>query len=290
MSKISLSACFAILVAEISINMGAALGKGLFPIVGPEGVAALRTSIAAILLLAVLRPWTVSAKNGEWGWLVLYGLSLGTMNLLIYWAIERIPIGIAVTIEICGPLAVVLLTSRTPRDFLWLALAVFGILLLTPWPGTDTPLDPIGIAFAAGAAACWALYILFGKQASRMGSRIAVSLGMVIACVVTVPFGVSAAGEGLLAPEVLALGLIVALASSAIPYFLEMLALEQLSSRIFGVVTSSAPAIAALVGVVMLGEHLALHQWAAIALIIAASAGCSLTSRAVVEGPEKLGA
>lgn len=290
MNKVSLSACFAILVAEVSINTGAALGKSLFPVIGPEGVAALRTSIAAVLLLAFLRPWSAPVKSRKWGWLVLYGLSLGAMNLLIYWAIARIPIGIAVTIEICGPLAVVLLTSRTKRDFLWLALAVFGILLLTPWPGSDTHLDPVGIAFAAAAAVCWALYILFGKQVSRMGGRIAVSLGMVIACAVTVPFGVTAAGAGLLAPEVLALGLLVSLASSAIPYFLEMLALERLSSRIFGVVTSSAPAVAALVGFTMLGEQLALHQWAAVALIMFASAGCSLTSRAVVEGPEKLGA
>ncbi|BCJ90336.1 threonine transporter RhtB [Terrihabitans soli] len=283
MHKASLSAAFAILVAEISVNTGAALGKGLFPLVGPEGVASLRTSIAAVILLVLIRPWHVTASRSQWGWLVLYGLSLGSMNLLIYWSIARIPMGLAVTIEICGPLAVVLLTSRTRQDFLWLAMAVCGIILLTPWPGSDASLDPLGVLFAVSAAVFWAIYILCGKQASRIGGRTAVALGMATACVVTVPFGVSHAGEKLLQPDVLMLGAVVALASSAIPYFLEMLALERLSSRVFGVVTSSAPAIAALVGVIMLGEHLALHQWAAIALIMSASAGCSLTSR-----PEKV--
>jgi inner membrane transporter RhtA len=291
MHKPSPSAILAILVAEISVNTGAALGKGLFPLVGPEGVAALRTSIAALLLLALIRPFNVTASRAQWGWLILYGLSLGTMNLLIYWSIARIPIGIAVTIEICGPLSIVLLTSRTKQDFFWFALAVCGILLLAPWPGADTPLDPIGIAFAVGAAVFWAIYILCGKRASTIGGSNAVALGMALACVITVPFGISTAGTTLLTPEVIMLGLVVALASSAIPYFLEMQALEKLSSRIFGVVISSAPAVAALVGVVMLDEHLAPHQWAAIALIMSASAGCSLTSRAVMtEEQVKLGA
>src|SRR5262245_26538973 len=145
MNKSSLSAALAIIAAEISINIGAAIGKGLFPVVGAEGVAALRTSIAAILLIAVIRPFNVSASRSEWGWLILYRLSLGAMNLLIYFAIARIPMGLAVAIEICGPLAVVLLTSRTRQDFLWFVMAAGGILLLTPWPGAETRLDPIGI-------------------------------------------------------------------------------------------------------------------------------------------------
>jgi inner membrane transporter RhtA len=281
-SKPSLSAIFAILVAEISVNSGAALGKGLFPLVGPEGVAALRTCIAALILLALIRPWRASGTRSEWAWLIPYGLVLGTMNLLIYWSIARIPIGIAVTIEICGPLAIVLLTSRTRQDFFWFALALSGILLLMPWPGADIKLDPLGIVFAIAAAVFWALYILFGKQASKIGGKTAVAIGMTIACVVTLPFGITTAGEKLLSPEVLMLGFVVAVASSAIPYFLEMQALEKLSSRVFGVIISSAPAVAALAGVVILGEHLAVHQWAAIALIMFASAGCSLTSRTVV--------
>ena len=276
------AASLAIIAAQVSINVGAALGKGLFPLVGPEGVAALRTGISAIILLAISKPWTMTVTRSQVLWLVLYGLALGGMNLLIYWAIERIPIGVAVAIEISGPLAVVLLTSRSARDLLWFALGTGGLLLLVPWPGADTRLDPIGIAFALGAASCWALYILFGKRASQVESRSAVALGMSAACLITVPFGVSVAGANLLLSSVLALGLGVALLSSALPYLLEMKALERLSSRVFGVVSSSAPAIAALVGFAVLGEQLSPIQWLAIALMIAASAGCSLTAKPAV--------
>lgn len=130
--------------------------------------------------------------------LALYGLALGGMNLLFYLAIERIPLGVATTIEIAGPLSVVLLTSRSIRDFFWFALAVASLLMLMPWPGSQTRLDPIGIAFALGAAACWALYILFGKRASELESRTAVALGVLGASAVTLPFGIVAAGEKLL--------------------------------------------------------------------------------------------
>lgn len=277
------AASLAIVAAQVSINLGAALGKGLFPLVGPEGVAALRTGISALILLAVSKAWTITVTRSQGLWLVLYGLALGGMNLLIYWAIARIPIGVAVAIEISGPLAVVLLTSRSARDLLWFALGAGGLLLLVPWPGADTRLDPIGIAFALGAASCWALYILFGKRASQVESRSAVALGMSAACCVTVPFGVSVAGAHLLLGSVLALGLGVALLSSALPYLLEMKALERLSSRVFGVVTSSAPAIAALVGFALLGEQLSPRQWLAIALMIAASAGCSLATQPAVQ-------
>ncbi|WP_337187829.1 EamA family transporter [Phenylobacterium sp.] len=273
------TAGFGVLAAQVSINVGAALGKGLFSQVGPEGVAALRTSIAAIVLLAIARPWAARLDRGQVAWLVLYGLALGGMNLLIYWAIERIPIGIAVTIEVSGPLVVVLLGSRSARDLLWLALAATGVLLLVPWPGAGAALDAQGVLYAAGAAFCWALYILFGKRASQVESTKAVALGMVVACLVTVPSGLSAAGSELFSVHVLSLGLVVALLSSALPYLLEMKALERLTSRVFGLVTSSAPAIAALVGFIMLGERLAIAQWVAVALMVAASAGASISAR-----------
>lgn len=287
MPRNALLAALAVLAAQVSINVGAALGKGLFAAVGPEGVAAMRTSVSALILLAALRAWRAKPARGEVLWLAAYGLALGGMNLLIYWAIARIPIGVAVAIEICGPLAVVLATSRTVRDLLWLALAAAGLLLLVPWPGAGTRLDPAGVGFALAAAACWALYILFGKRASGLAGGRAVALGMSAACLVTLPFGVSAAGARLLAPPVLGLGLVVAVLSSALPYFLEMKALGALSARVFGVVTASAPAIAALAGVVMLHEHLSALQWLAIALMIAASAGCSLTSRPAVAAADQ---
>lgn len=265
--------------AQVSVNVGAALGKGLFASVGPEGVAALRTSIAAILLLAIARPWRAMPSRRQMGWLTVYGLTLGSMNLLIYAAFARIPIGVAVAIEICGPLGVVLATSRSLRDFLWLGLAIGGLLLLAPWPGGSARLDPAGIGFALAAALTWALYILVGKRAAQVKGTTAVALGMTIACFVTLPFGLSAAGGRLLDPSVLGLGIGVALLSSALPYVLEMKALGHLSARVFGVLTSAAPAVAALVGFLILGERLTLAQWLAIALMIAASAGGSLAGR-----------
>lgn len=274
-------AALAIIAASISVNLGAAIGKQLFNEIGPEGVAALRSAIAAPILLAFVRPWRTRMEPGELRWIVLYGAILGAMNLSIYWAFERIPIGLAVTIEISGPLAVVLLTSRSLRDLLWFALALAGLLLLVPWPNTSQPLDPIGIAFALAAAACWALYIVVGKRASRVKGSTVVAIGMCVACAVTLPFGIISAGSALIGPA-LAMGAVVAVLSSALPYFLEMRALERVSSRVFGVITSSAPAIAALMAYLVLGEQLTPTQWLAVGLMIAASAGCSISTRPAI--------
>jgi len=273
------AAALAITLAQISVNVGAALGKGLFPLVGPEGVAMLRTVLSAAILLAIARPWRALPTPRQSVWLALYGLAIGAMNLLIYAAIARIPLGLAVAIELAGPLAVVLLTSRSLRDLLWFALAVASLAMLVPWPGSGDRLDPAGIALALGAGACWALYILLGKRAAEVDGRTAVALGMCAACLLTVPLGTAAAGTSVLAPAVLALGLVVALLSSAIPYLLEMVALGRVSSRLFGVITSSAPAIGAMCGFFILGERLTPLQWLAVAAMIAASAGCTLTSR-----------
>jgi inner membrane transporter RhtA len=278
-----------IVVAQLSTNLGAALAKSLFPLVGPEGVAALRTGIAALILLAISRPWRIALTKRQTIFLALYGLALGGMNLLIYLAIERLPIGVAIAIEISGPLSVVLLTSRSIRDLFWFVLAVASLLMLVPWPGSQARLDSLGIAFALGAAACWALYIVFGKRASELQSSAAVALGMWAACAVTLPFGIAAAGEKLFVGSILWLGLSVALLSSAIPYLLEMKALERLSSRTFGVIISSAPAIGAFAGYLILGEQLTLVQWLAVATMITASAGCTLTAAPAVTRPIEKG-
>lgn len=274
-----------IVAAQTSVNIGAALAKGLFPLVGPEGVAALRTTISAAILLALARPWRTPMTARQLGWLAAYGLALGGMNLLIYFAFRRIPIGIAVAIEICGPLGLVLATSRSARDFGWLALALGGLALLVPWPGrahgTAGTLDPIGIAFALGAATCWALYILCGRRASEVGSMRAVAVGMTVACCVTVPFGLATAPSHL-PLHALGMGLVVALLSSTLPYVLEMRAMGRLPSRMVGLVSSTGPALAALVGFAVLGERLSAAQWLAVALMIAASAGCSLGTGAPV--------
>ena len=272
-------ASLTLVAALISVNVGAAIGKSLFASVGAEGVAALRTGISALILLCVVRPWRSPLSHSNWMWLGLYGLTLGGMNLLIYWAFARIPIGIAVAIELCGPLSIVLLTSRSKKDFLWLSLAIAGLLLLVPWASTDRSLDPLGIACALGAALCWALYILFGKRASEIKGTVAVAVGMTVACVVTLPVGLTLAGTALFHGPILGLGIVIAILSSALPYLLEMRALSALSTRMFGVVTSAAPAIAALVGYLLLDETLSALQWLAVFLMIGASAGCSLTGR-----------
>jgi inner membrane transporter RhtA len=260
----------AIGAAMVSTYAGAAFAKQLFPLVGAEGVVALRVGLSSLLLLAFTRPWRTLPSRAELPTLLLYGLTLGCMNLLIYRAFARIPIGIAVSIEVMGPLAVVLLSSRRARDFVWVACAAFGLWLLLPLKGASSALDPLGIACAAGAAFCWAMYIVFGKRASAAQGKGTVAWGMLAASVFIVPIGASTAGGALLSPFVLMAGLAVAVLSSAAPYTLEMIALRKLPRRVFGILVSSSPAVAALAGFVVLGERLSSVQWLGIGLVILA--------------------
>jgi inner membrane transporter RhtA len=260
----------AIAAAMVSTYAGAAFAKHLFPLVGSEGVVALRVGLSALLLAAYARPWRALPSRADIPNLLLYGLTLGCMNLLIYRAFARIPIGIAVSIEVMGPLAVVLLSSRRARDFVWVACAGFGLWLLLPLRGASGALDPLGIACAAGAAVCWALYIVFGKRVSGSKGSGTVAWGMLAASVFIVPIGASYAGSALLSPFVLAAGLAVAVLSSAAPYTLEMIALRALPRRVFGILVSSSPAVAALAGFLVLGERLAAGQWIGIGLVILA--------------------
>jgi inner membrane transporter RhtA len=260
----------AIAAAMVSQYAGAAFAKHLFPVVGTEGVVALRVGLSALLLMGFLRPWRALPARADIPSILLYGLTLGCMNLLIYRAFARIPIGVAVSIEVMGPLAVVLLSSRRARDFAWVACAAFGLWLLLPLRAGVGALDPAGVAYAAGAAFCWALYIVFGKRASRSQGAGAVAWGMLAASAFIVPLGAAYAGSALLSPFALAAGLAVAVLSSAAPYTLEMIALRKLPRRVFGILVSSSPAVAALAGFVVLGERLAVGQWLGIGLVILA--------------------
>ncbi|AWI52441.1 EamA family transporter [Aquabacterium olei] len=264
-----------LLASLLSQYVGAASAKGLFPLVGAEGVTALRVSIAAVILMAVWRPWRTWPGRRALPDLIAYGAMLGLMNLCIYQAMARIPIGVAIAIEVTGPLAVALFGSRRPRDVLWVVLAVAGLLPLLPVRGA-TGLDPVGMVWAAAAAACWALYIVFGKRASALPGGQAAAWGMLVATTFTLPLGVAQAGSALLAPGVLLTGLAVAVLSSAAPYSLEMVALRRLPRHVFGLLVSASPAVAALVGFFMLGERLSALQWAAIACVVGASAGSAL--------------
>ena len=267
----------AVLASLALQNAGAAYAKSLFPLVGSAGVAALRVGFAALLLLALWRPWRLPIERRALAWLLAYGAALGLMNLVIYLAFQRIPIGIAVAIEVTGPLAVVLLGSRRRLDFAWAALAIAGLLLLTPFASAlqaSAALDPLGIALALLAALCWALYIVFGKRVSALvPAGPAVAIGMAVAALLTVPLGLATASAALFAPGILAAGAAVALASSAIPYSVEMAALRRLPQRAFGILVASGPALAALAGWLLLGESLTALQAAAIACIIAAALG-----------------
>lgn len=265
-----------LLASLLSQYVGAASAKSLFPLVGAEGVTALRVGLSALMLAAILRPWRNRPGRGDLRNLLVYGTTLGAMNLSIYRAMELIPIGIAIAIEVTGPLAVALLGSRRLKDFLWIACAAAGLVLLLPLQQASAALDPVGVAYAAAAALCWALYIVFGKRASSLPGGQAVAWGMLVAASFTVPLGIAHAGGGLLVPSVLAVGLAVAALSSMLPYTLEMMALRRLPGPVFGLAVSASPAVAALIGFLMLGERLSWLQWAAIACIMCASAGSAL--------------
>ncbi|MET0382434.1 MAG: EamA family transporter [Burkholderiaceae bacterium] len=236
----------------------------------------MRIGLSALALLAFWRPWRHPIAKRDVGPLVAFGVMLGSMNLCIYHAFGRIPIGLATAIEAIGPLAVVLAGSRRWFDAAWVALAAFGLWLLLP---VDAPawragaLDQAGVAFAFGAAASWAFYIVFGKRVSALADGQAASLGMVVAASFAVPIGLARAGAAMFAPRVLLAGLGVALLSSAVAYSFEMLALGRLPRRVFGILVSASPAAGALCGFVVLGERLSGAQWLAIACIATASAG-----------------
>ena len=269
----------ALTASLVSQNLGAAIAKGLFPVVGVEGMTALRVGLSALLLLAFWRPWRWPLARRDLGNLVIYGAMLGGMNLCIYHAFGRIPIGIATAIETTGPLVVVLAASRRALDVAWVALALAGLALLLPL-ASAAPLDPLGLLFAFGAALSWALYIVFGKRVSTLRSGQAVSLGMLVAALMAVPVGAAHAGTAMLVPTTLLAGLGVALLSSAVPYSLEMAALRRMPRHVFGILVSATPAVGAACGALVLGERLSGLQWLAIACIIGASAGGAATGRA----------
>jgi inner membrane transporter RhtA len=267
----------ALLAAMLCFQMGATLAKSLFPIVGAGGTAALRLAIAAAILLAVWRPWHIRFTRRQLRTLIVYGLAMGWMNYLFYLALSYIPLGITMALEFTGPLAIALFASRRPVDFLWIVLAALGLVALLPLGLGGHPLSVLGVLYALGAGACWALYILFGRRAGAAHGGQITSLGTLIGAVMIVPLGVAQSGAALLAPAILPLAFGVAVLSSALPYSLEMYAMPRIPTRTFGVLMSLNPALGAVAGLTFLGETLTLLQWAAIASIVAASAGSAAT-------------
>jgi inner membrane transporter RhtA len=272
-----------------SLCTGASFAKQLFVQVGAAGTTLLRVGFAALLLLAFWRPWRVRWQAAQVRAIVLFGLVLGSMNLCFYLSLRTIPLGVAVALELSGPLAVAVATSRRRRDLVWIGCAVAGIALLLPLSPFAAPLDPTGVALALGAAAFWAAYILVGQRAAREHPGPALAWAMSIAMLLALPFGTAAAGASLLQPAMLLSGLALAALSSALPYSLEMYALRRLPSPTFGVLLSLEPVMGALAGLVFLHERLHAVQWLAIACVIVASAGMAWGNRSTVPpvvGPE----
>lgn len=266
-----------LIVAMISIQSGASLAKSLFPLVGAEGITTLRLSIGTLILFVIFRPWRMRFNAGSRLPLLIYGLSLGAMNYLFYLSLRTVPLGIAVALEFTGPLAVAMFSSRRPIDFVWVALAIGGLWFLLPLGHDMGSIDPLGAACALGAGACWAIYIIFGQKAGGDHGPGTVAVGSLIAALVFCPIGAWQAGSVLLNVDILPLALAVAILSTALPYSLEIIALPKIPARTFGTLMSLEPALAALSGMIFLNEHLTSVQWLALAAIIAASMGATLT-------------
>jgi len=256
----------------VSVQSGAAFATGLFDDVGPVATVMMRLAFAALVLAAIWRPTLAGLRGERLRDVVLFGIALAAMNTSFYLALDRIPLGIAVTLEFVGPLGVAFAASRSRLDLLWAGLAATGILLLAPTPGGD--LDLLGVGLALFAGGCWAAYIVLS---ARVGSSFAggqgLALAMIVAALMLLIPGLAAGGGALADAKVLAIGFVVAMLSSAIPYSLELEALRRLPRGTFGVLMSLEPAVAAVVGFVGLNQDLAANEVAAIALVVVASAG-----------------
>lgn len=268
-----------VIAAIASVQFGGALAVHLFASVGPGGAVFLRLASASIVLAAISRPRLDRVPLRRLPLAAAFGLVLAGMNLSFYAAIDRIPLGIAVSLEFVGPLAVAVAGSRRWIDLVWVALALAGILALTHVGDAGT-VDALGVAFALLAGCCWGAYILLSARVGRTFERgTGLSIAMCFAALVTLPVGVAAGGAQLVTPRVLALGCAVGMLSSAIPYSFELEALRRIAPPVFGVLMSLEPAMAALAGLIVLGQGLSVRTLAGMALVITASAGAARRTR-----------
>lgn len=265
-------------IGLICQEVGASIAVLLFPTAGPLGMVALRLFFSAVILLIIARPRVRGHTASGWRAVWALGLSLAVMNGFFYLALERLALGVTVTIEVLGPLTLAVITARRRIVWLWALVALVGVVALGG--GGWDRLDPIGVLFALGAAACWALYIL---SAARVGSAFekldGLALAMMVGAAVALPFGFLTAGTAILRPEILLLGAAVALLSSTIPYALELVALRRITPAVFGILMSLAPATAALAGFVLLQQHLTWLELVGVALVVLASAGAVWAGR-----------
>ncbi|MGI5272167.1 EamA family transporter [Nonomuraea sp. CA-218870] len=268
-----------VLLAIFSVQIGAGFAKQLFAALPPSAVVFLRIAMGALVIGALARPKLRGLRGRDWAVGVGFGVTLALMNLTFYEALARLPMGVAVAIEFLGPLGVAVAASRRRLDLVWVGLAGLGVVLLAPW-GESSAASWIGIAFALAAGGFWAGYILLSAAAgSRFPGTTGLAFAMIVSAVVVAPVGVTTGGADLLRPELLLIGLGVALLSSVIPYSLELQALRRMPKHVFGILMSLEPAAAALMGVLVLGEMLHAQQWTAVICIVAASLGVTRAAR-----------
>jgi inner membrane transporter RhtA len=267
-------------VSIISVQIGAGYAGRLMDDVGPAGVVVLRQGLAALVLLAVTRPRLRGRSRAQWRTIVAFGVILAVMNLTFYAAVERLPLGVAVTIELLGPLGLAAALSRRAVEFVWVGVAVVGVVMLGEGEGS---LDPLGIVFVLIAAACWAAYIMVSRRAGQQSSGAdSLALAMSIAALIAAPLGLRA-GSALLDPHVLWIGLVVAVLAALVPFSVELVALRSVPPRVFGVLMSMSPVVATLSGFVLLDERLTAMQVTGMGVVIAASMATVLSNRSPAE-------
>lgn len=265
-----------VLAGGISVQFGGALAVTLMSRVGALGVVTIRLLVAAVVLMVLCRPRLRGHSRADWGTVIVFGVAMAAMNGLFYQSVARIPLGPAVTLEVLGPLTLSVLASRRAINLVWAALALAGVFLLGG--GGFSGLDPVGVAFALGAGAMWAAYIVFSARTGRRFPQAdGLALAMAVAALLFLPLGVLESGAKLLNPTTFALGAAVAVLSSVLPYTLELLALRRLPASTFAILMSLEPALAATAGFLVLDQALAATEAAAIALVIVASMGAVRT-------------
>lgn len=272
-----------VLAGLVCQELGASIAVTLFPQVGPIGMVTLRLVFAALILLAVARPALGGHPRSAWGSAVGFGLVLAAMNVCFYLALDRIPLGPAVTLEILGPLALSVIAGRRWTSALWAGVALVGVLLLGGvllHSGPTAALDPLGVVLALAAGALWIGYILLSaRTGTEFPGLNGLAIAAAIGAIVTIPLAATTAGTALFDPVILLLGLGVAALSSAVPYALEFVALRRLSAATFSILLASAPAIAAIAGLLVLGQELTTPQWLGIACVVGAGIGAVLSAR-----------
>ena len=273
-----LQALILLFIAMVSMQSSGALAKVLFEHFPVLTISAMRLLMGSLILAIIFRIWQVNFKQIKWSAIISYGVALAGMNALFYLSIERLPLGIAVSFEFIGPLSVALFHARQKFDFIWVGLAILGLVLLFPFDQATHRLDPIGIALALGAGACWALYIIAGQKPSGVSGNHTVCLGMFVGMLCLIPIALfSGMSATVFQPSNLIYFIALAILASALPFSLEMIALRNLSALSFGTLMSLEPAVAAFSGFIFLGEQLLWTQWLALATIISASIGCTMT-------------